>query len=223
MNAMKKTAIEASNSRWRKTCRAQLRHRNHAVLIAGDLGDRRVPTRSGDFFPHRESKSPGPPISPPFIAGVRHLTASCGPSVYVSAPVATERTLILVKPDAFERRLTGEVIARFERKGLRLVALKLMEATEEIANVHYEEHTDKPFFGELVEFITGGPLVALVLEGHEAVVAARQLIGATNPLEAAPNSIRGAFGLEVQTNLVHGSDSPESAAREIGLFFPELS
>ena len=132
------------------------------------------------------------------------------------------RTLILVKPDAFERALTGEVIARFERKGLRIAALKSMRADEEIANQHYAEHTDKPFFGELVSFITGGPLVAMVLEGHEAVKAARQVIGATNPVEAAPGSIRGDFGLEVQTNLVHGSDSNESATREIGIFFPEL-
>jgi nucleoside-diphosphate kinase len=132
------------------------------------------------------------------------------------------RTLILVKPDAFERRLTGEVIARFENKGLTIAALKHMTVERELAERHYEEHEDKPFFGELVEFITGGPLVAMVLEGHEAIAAARQLIGATNPLEAAPGSIRGDFGLEVQTNLVHGSDSEESAAREVGLFFPEL-
>ncbi len=133
-----------------------------------------------------------------------------------------DRTLILVKPDAFERRLTGEILARFERKGLRIVALKLMTVAREQAEEHYEEHREKPFFGELVEFITGGPLVALVLEGHEAVSAARQVIGATNPLEAAPGSIRGEYGLEVQTNLVHGSDSPESAARETEIFFPEL-
>jgi nucleoside-diphosphate kinase len=133
------------------------------------------------------------------------------------------RTLILVKPDAFERALTGEVIARFERKGLRPVALKLMQADEELANVHYAEHAEKPFFGELVSFITGGPLVAFVLEGHEAVAAARQVIGATDPLEAAPGSIRGDFGLEVTYNMVHGSDSDESAAREIALWFPELS
>ena len=132
------------------------------------------------------------------------------------------RTLILVKPDAFERRLTGEVIARFENKGLTITALKHMTVERELAERHYDEHRDKPFFGELVGFITGGPLVAMVLEGHEAVTAARQLIGATNPLEAAPGSIRGDFGLEVQTNLVHGSDSPESAARESGIFFPEL-
>lgn len=133
-----------------------------------------------------------------------------------------ERTLILVKPDAFARRLTGEVIARFERKGLVLVALKQMVVERELAERHYAEHTDKPFFGDLVAFITGGPLVAMVLEGHEAVTAARQLIGATNPLQAAPGSIRADFGLEVQTNLVHGSDGAESAQREIGLFFPEL-
>ena len=133
-----------------------------------------------------------------------------------------DRTLILVKPDAFERGLTGEVIARFERKGLRIVAISHMEVHRELAERHYEEHVERPFFGDLVDFITGGPLVALVLEGHEAVTAARQVIGATNPLEAAPGSIRGDFGLEVQTNLVHGSDSPESAEREIGLFFPEL-
>ena len=143
-------------------------------------------------------------------------------SVYVSAPVATERTLILVKPDAFERGLTGEVIARFERKGLHLVALKLMQADEEIANVHYEEHTDKPFFGELVEFITRSELVAMVLEGPNAVKAARQVIGATDPVEADAGSIRGQLGTEVTFNLVHGSDSPESAQREIGIWFPEL-
>jgi nucleoside-diphosphate kinase len=133
-----------------------------------------------------------------------------------------DRTLILVKPDAFERGLTGEVLARFERKGLTIAALKLMDVTREIAEEHYAEHKDKPFFGELVDFITGGPLVALVLEGHEAVKGARQLIGATNPIEAAPGSIRADFGLEVQTNLVHGSDSADSASREIGIFFPEL-
>jgi nucleoside-diphosphate kinase len=132
------------------------------------------------------------------------------------------RTLILVKPDAFERALTGEVIARFERKGLRIVAMKHMTVERGMAEEHYAEHRERPFFGELVNFITGGALVALVLEGYEAVTAARQVIGATNPLEAAPGSIRGDYGLEVQTNLVHGSDSPESAARETALFFPEL-
>ena len=132
------------------------------------------------------------------------------------------RTLILVKPDAFERGLTGEVIARFERKGLRLVALKQVQIDEQFAGTHYEEHSEKPFFGELVEFITGGPLVAMVMEGAEAVAAARQVIGATNPIEAAPGSIRGDFALEVTFNLVHGSDSDESAEREIGIWFPDL-
>ena len=133
-----------------------------------------------------------------------------------------DRTLILVKPDAFERGLTGEIIGRFERKGLRIVALKHMTVDRDLAEEHYAEHRDKPFFGDLVQFITGGPLVALVLEGYEAVTAARQVIGSTNPLEAAPGSIRGDYALEVQTNMVHGSDSPESAQRETGLFFPEL-
>ena len=133
-----------------------------------------------------------------------------------------DRTLILVKPDAFARGLTGEILARFERKGLRIVALKHLQVTEDLAKRHYAEHEGKPFFGELVEFITSAPLVALVLEGYEAVVAARQIIGATNPLEAAPGSIRGDFALEVGQNMVHGSDSNESAEREVGLFFPEL-
>jgi nucleoside-diphosphate kinase len=132
------------------------------------------------------------------------------------------RTLILVKPDAFARGLTGEILARFERKGLRIVALEQRTLEEDIAVQHYAEHEGKPFFGELVEFITSGPLIALVLEGHEAVKAARQIIGATNPLEAATGSIRGDFALEVGQNMVHGSDSDESAAREVGLFFPGL-
>ncbi len=134
----------------------------------------------------------------------------------------TTRTLILVKPDAFERGLTGEVLARFERKGLRLTALKQLTAEEVTANEHYAEHTERPFFGELVTFITGGPLVAAVFEGVEAVKAARQLIGATNPVEAETGSIRGDLGTEVTFNLVHGSDSDESAEREIGIWFPEL-
>jgi nucleoside-diphosphate kinase len=133
-----------------------------------------------------------------------------------------ERTLILVKPDAFARGLTGEIIARFERKGLRIAALKHMQVTEDLANQHYAEHQGKPFFGELVEFITSGPLVAMVLEGEEAVRAARQVIGATNPLEATTGSIRGDFAIEVGKNMVHGSDSPESGVREAKLFFPEL-
>ena len=132
------------------------------------------------------------------------------------------RTLILVKPDAFARGLTGEIIARFERKGLRIVALEHRTLDEQTARTHYAEHEGKPFFGELVEFITSGPLVAMVLEGHEAVKAARQVIGSTNPLEAATGSIRGDFALEVGQNMVHGSDSNESGEREAKLFFPNL-
>ena len=133
------------------------------------------------------------------------------------------RTLILVKPDAFERNLTGEVIARFERKGLRIAALKLMRVERDLAEKHYSEHSARPFFPELIEFITRGPLVALVLEGPDAVPATRSVIGATNPVEAVPGSIRGDFALEVTFNLVHGSYSDPTAEREIGLWFPELA
>ena len=132
-----------------------------------------------------------------------------------------ERTLILVKPDAFARNLTGEIIARFERKGLRMVELKLMTMTRELAERHYAEHEGKPFFAELVSFITSGPLVAMVLEGDRAIEAARQVIGATNPLQATAGSIRGDYAIEVGQNMVHGSDGPDSAVREVGLFFPE--
>jgi nucleoside-diphosphate kinase len=133
-----------------------------------------------------------------------------------------DRTLILVKPDAFARSLSGEIIARFERKGLRLMALRHMTITRKLAEQHYAEHSERPFFGELVDFITSGPLLAMVLEGKEAVKAARQVIGATNPLEAAPGSIRGDFATQTGENMVHGSDSPQSAEREVALFFPEL-
>jgi nucleoside-diphosphate kinase len=133
-----------------------------------------------------------------------------------------DRTLILVKPDAFARNLTGEIIARFERKGLRIVALRYLTLDRETAEQHYAEHVGKPFFEELVSFITSGPLVAMVLEGTEAVRAARQVIGATNPLEAVPGSIRGDYAVEVGQNMVHGSDSPESGKREAALFFPDL-
>jgi len=132
-----------------------------------------------------------------------------------------QQTLILVKPDAFARGLTGEIIARFERKGLRIHSLRGMTVSRELAERHYGEHSERPFFGELVDFITSGPIVAMVLEGQDAIAAARQVIGATNPLEAATGSIRGDFAIEVGTNMVHGSDSPESAAREVGLFFGE--
>ncbi|TMK99438.1 MAG: nucleoside-diphosphate kinase [Actinobacteria bacterium] len=137
------------------------------------------------------------------------------------AEAATERTLILIKPDAFARGLTGEIIARFERKGLTIAALRGMTVSRELAQEHYAEHAERPFFGELVDFIISGPIVAMVLEGSEAVQAARQVIGATNPLEAAPGSIRGDYALEVGRNMVHGSDSPGSAEREVALFFPE--
>jgi nucleoside-diphosphate kinase len=130
-----------------------------------------------------------------------------------------DRTLILVKPDAFARGLTGEIIARFERKGLRLTALKLCTLSEATARRHYAEHEGKPFYEPLVTFITSGPIVAMILEGHGAIDAARQLIGSTNGLEATPGSIRGDFALEVRQNLVHGSDSAESAEREVALFF----
>jgi len=134
-----------------------------------------------------------------------------------------QRTLILIKPDAFARGLTGEIIARFERKGLRLAALGHLTMTRELAERHYAEHAGKPFFEGLLEFITSGPLVSLVLEGEQAIAAARQLIGATDPLAAAPGSIRGDYAVEIGNNLVHGSDSPESAAREIALFFPGVN
>jgi nucleoside-diphosphate kinase len=133
-----------------------------------------------------------------------------------------DRTLILVKPDAFARGLTGEIIARFERKGLKIVALKHMTVDEQLATRHYAEHEGKPFFGELVEFITSGPIVAMLLEGDEAITAARQVIGATNPLEATTGSIRGDFAIAVGQNMVHGSDSVESGQREAELFFPDL-
>ena len=129
------------------------------------------------------------------------------------------RTLLLVKPDAFARQLTGEIITRFERKGLRLTAIMLMTLDEPTAKRHYAEHEGKPFFEDLVAFITSGPLVAMIVEGAHAVEAGRQVIGKTNGIEAAPGSIRGDFALETQRNLVHGSDSAESAEREIAIYF----
>ena len=131
-----------------------------------------------------------------------------------------DRTLILVKPDAFERQLTGEVIARFERKGLRIAALKLMQVDRDLAQRHYAEHSEKPFFGELVDFITSGPVVMMAVEGPEGTVAAlRTMMGPTNPLDAPPGTIRGDFALETAQNLVHASDSAENAADEIALWF----
>lgn len=136
----------------------------------------------------------------------------------------TERTLVLVKPDGVARGLVGEVLARIERKGLRIVALELKAVSTEVAGRHYAEHAEKPFYGSLIEFITSGSVVAAVVEGPRAIAAFRQLAGGTDPVEkAAPGSIRGDFALETQENLVHGSDSPESAAREIALWFPQLA
>jgi nucleoside-diphosphate kinase len=136
--------------------------------------------------------------------------------------VAVERTLVLVKPDGVRRGLAGEVIRRLESKGLTLVRMELRTLDRETAEQHYGEHRERPFFGELVEFITGGPLVALVVEGPNAVAGVRRIMGVTNPVEATPGSIRGDYALEIGQNLVHGSDSPESAARETKLFFPNL-
>jgi nucleoside-diphosphate kinase len=134
----------------------------------------------------------------------------------------SERTLVLVKPDGVRRGLVGDVIARIERKGLKLVALEMRTLDRETAEAHYEEHREKPFFGSLVGFITGGPLVAMVVEGPRAVEAFRSLAGATDPVAAPPGTIRGDHGLEIQENIVHGSDSTYSADREIKLFFPNL-
>jgi nucleoside-diphosphate kinase len=135
--------------------------------------------------------------------------------------VATERTLVLVKPDAMERRLAGEIVARLERRGLELRAARLLTVDRSLAEEHYAEHTEKPFFGELVDFITSGPTLALVVEGEGAIKVVRTTMGATNPAEAAPGTIRGDFSLSMPDNLVHGSDSPESAEREIALWFPD--
>ena len=133
----------------------------------------------------------------------------------------TERTLVLIKPDGVERRLIGEIISRVERKGLNIAALELRQVSEELASQHYAEHEGKPFFGSLLEFITSGPVVAAIVEGPRAVAAVRQLAGATDPVEkATPGTIRGDFGLETQFNLVHGSDSTDSAKRELALWFP---
>jgi nucleoside-diphosphate kinase len=134
--------------------------------------------------------------------------------------VATEQTLILVKPDGVQRGLVGEVIARIERKGYRLEALELRTLERATAEEHYAEHTDKPFFGELVSFITSGPLIAMCVSGEDAIVGMRTLMGATNPIDATPGSIRGDYATVIGENIAHGSDSPESAKRELGIFFP---
>ena len=132
-----------------------------------------------------------------------------------------EKTLVLIKPDAVQRRLAGEILARFERRGLKLRAARLLVASRELGETHYAEHKEKPFFGELVEFITSGPTLAFVLEGEGAIATCRKTIGATNPADAEAGSLRGEFALAMPNNLVHGSDSPESAQREIGLWFPD--
>jgi nucleoside-diphosphate kinase len=135
--------------------------------------------------------------------------------------VAVQRTLILIKPDAVERGLVGEILARFERRGFALRAARLLVVDRELGERHYDEHREKPFFGELVDFITSAPTLALVLEGEGAIQVARTTIGATNPADATPGSIRGDLALAMPNNIAHGSDSPESAEREIALWFPD--
>jgi nucleoside-diphosphate kinase len=144
------------------------------------------------------------------------------PCVPLRGESLSQRTLVLIKPDGVRRGLIGDVLSRIEHKGLRIVALELRTLEPDTAQTHYAEHVSKPFFGSLVEFITSGPLVALVAEGERAVEAVRALAGATDPIVASPGTIRGDYGLEVQQNLVHGSDSQDSAEREIKIFFPEL-
>jgi nucleoside-diphosphate kinase len=133
-----------------------------------------------------------------------------------------QRTLVICKPDAVERGLVGEIVGRLEAKGLRLVTGRFFRIGDELAQAHYAEHTAKPFFGELISFITSGPVFAIAVEGQDAVSVVRTLMGPTNPSEAPPGTVRGDFGLEITKNLVHGSDSEESAARELALFFPDL-
>ena len=132
-----------------------------------------------------------------------------------------EKTLVLLKPDAVQRGLSGEIIKRLERTGLKIVGMKLMQVSEELANRHYGEHVGKPFFDGLVGFITSGPIVAMAIEGENSVAIVRKTMGATNPADSPPGSIRGDFGADIGRNLVHGSDSPESAVRELALFFDE--
>ncbi|TFW48530.1 nucleoside-diphosphate kinase [Bacillus sp. 005/A4HT-01/001] len=132
-----------------------------------------------------------------------------------------DKTFLMVKPDGVERQLIGEIVSRFEKKGLHLVGAKLMSIPKEVAETHYGEHKEKPFFGELVDFITSGPVFAMVWQGEQVVDVTRQIIGKTNPKEALPGTIRGDYGLTVGKNIIHGSDSPESAEREINLFFKQ--
>lgn len=132
-----------------------------------------------------------------------------------------EKTFLMVKPDGVQRNLIGEIVKRFEQKGFQLAGAKLMQISDELAQKHYAEHKERPFFGELVNFITSGPVFAMVWEGENVIAAAREMMGKTNPAEAAPGTIRGDYGVTVGKNVIHGSDSPESAEREIGLFFDE--
>ncbi len=132
-----------------------------------------------------------------------------------------ERTYLMVKPDGVQRSLIGEIVARFEKRGFKIVGLKILQISRELAEKHYAEHKNKPFFGPLVEYITSGPVAAMVIEGKDAVRAAREMMGATNPLQAAPGTIRGDFGIDIGRNVIHGSDSAASAEREIALFFGE--
>ncbi|HLR11744.1 MAG TPA: nucleoside-diphosphate kinase [Sporosarcina sp.] len=132
-----------------------------------------------------------------------------------------EKTFLMIKPDGVQRNLIGDIVSRFEKKGFQLVGAKLMAVSEELAQEHYGEHKERPFFGELVDFITSGPVFAMVWEGENVISTARTLVGATNPAESAPGTIRGDFGVTVAKNIIHGSDSPESAEREINLWFKE--
>jgi nucleoside-diphosphate kinase len=136
--------------------------------------------------------------------------------------MSTERTFAMIKPDGVRRRLVGELVSRIEAKGYDVVALKQMTIPREMAETHYGEHAGKPFFAGLVDFITSGPVVAMVLEGENAIAGWRAMMGATNPADAAPGTVRGDFATTIDENVAHGSDAPETATREIGLFFPEL-
>jgi nucleoside-diphosphate kinase len=141
--------------------------------------------------------------------------------IFVGVEINMEKTFLMVKPDGVQRQLIGEIVSRFESKGLQLVGAKLMSISQELAQEHYGEHKERPFFGELVEFITSGPVFAMVWQGENVISTARQMMGSTNPKDAAPGTIRGDFGLTVGKNVIHGSDSPASAEREISLFFKE--
>ena len=151
-------------------------------------------------------------------SGRRHSETS---SEYTPAPVAVERTLVLLKPDAVRRGICGELVSRFERRGFRIRGARYLKVTRSLASEHYAEHKGKPFYGELVSFITSGATMALALEGESAISVVRAMMGATNPLDSAPGTIRGDYALELSENVVHGSDSKASAKRELALFFPD--